>query len=98
MLGIAYYQASTIQWSLERSLRAAMIDEDTTLQDIRDAMADDLDRIGSPDVELTYTVDNSGTVPMAIVTADYDVPLNIPFLPKLMLRYSIEDVVPLPQS
>lgn len=98
MLGIAYYQASTIQWSLERSIRAIMIDEDTSLSDIEAAMADDLDRIGNPDVELTYTLDTSGSVTMAIITADYDIPLNVPFLPTYNLHYSIEDAVPLPES
>lgn len=98
MLGIAYYQASTIQWSLERSIRAVMIDEDITLADIEAAMQDDLERIGSPDLELTYTLDDSGPVPLAIITADYSVPLAIPFLPTLHLNYSIEDVVPIPES
>jgi Flp pilus assembly protein TadG len=98
MLGIAYYQASTIQWSLERSIRAIMIDENTSLSDIEAAMADDLDRIGNPDVELTYTLDTSGSVTMAVITADYNIPLNIPFVPLLNLHYTIEDVVPLPES
>ena len=98
MLGLAYYNASTIQWSLERSLRAVMIDEDTTLADIEAAMEEDMERIGSPDLELTYTLDDSGPVPLAVITAEFDVPLDIPFVPTLNLHYSIEDVVPLPES
>lgn len=98
MLGIAYHNAATIQWSLERSIRMAMIDEDVTLEEIEAAMADDLARAGSPDIALSYTLEESGAVKLAVITADYEVPLNIPLLPALSLHYSVEDVVPVPVS
>jgi len=98
MLGIAYHNASTIQWSLERSIRMAMIDADVTLEEIEAAMAEDLERIGSPDLDLTYTLDESGPVPLAVITADFAVPLNIPLLPAMNLSYSVENVVPLPEA
>lgn len=98
MLGIAYHNAATIQWSLERSIRMAMIDEDVTLAEIEAAMADDLARAGSPDIVLSYTLEESGAVKLAVITADYEVPLNIPLLPALSLHYSVEDVVPVPVS
>jgi hypothetical protein len=98
LLGIAYHNASTIQWSLERSVRMAMIDADVTLEEIEAAMAEDLERIGSPDVDFTYTLDESGAVPLAVITADFKVPLNIPLLPELTLDYSVQNVVPVPEA
>ncbi len=97
MLAMAYYQGATIQWSLERSLRAAMIDPDFTPSDLEEAMADDLARIGSPDVAFSYEVDDSGAVPVAVVTAAYDVPLIVPFLPDMALHFVAENVAPVPQ-
>ncbi|MGE0740699.1 MAG: TadE/TadG family type IV pilus assembly protein [Hyphomonadaceae bacterium] len=96
MLGVAYYEGATIQWSLERSLRSAMIHPDVTLADIEELMADDLVRIGSPEVDFSYVVDDTGAVPLAIVTADYDVPLEIPFLPPFPLHFRAETVAPVP--
>lgn len=98
MLGVAYFHVSTIQWSFERAVRLAMIDSAVTVDDIEAAMADDLARIGSPDVDLTYTLDDSGAAPLAIITANFAIPLSIPFLPTYNLQYTIEDVVPVPND
>ena len=98
MLGLAFHTASTIQWSFERSVRMAMIDADVTLEEIKAAMAEDLARLGSPEVELSYAIDETGHAPLAVNSADFAVPLNIPFLPELSLRYNIETVAPLPDA
>ena len=93
-LGMAYYEGATIQWSLERSLRSAMVHPETTAEDIQEAMQDELQLIGSPDVDFSYEVDDSGAVPLAVVRADYDVPVKVPFLPDLALHFAAENVVP----
>jgi len=95
-LGMAYYDGATIQWSLERSLRAAMIHPDVTAEDIEALMAEDLVIIGSPDIDFSYEIDNSGAVPVAIVRAAYDVPMHIPFVPDLALHFVAENVAPVP--
>lgn len=95
-LGVAYYQGMTVQWALERSLRTAMIEADTDIDDIEALMADDLARIGSPDINLTYVIDDTGEVPLAIVTAQYAAPLNIPFAPHLVIQFSFDEAVPVP--
>jgi Flp pilus assembly pilin Flp len=82
-LGMAYYEGSTIQWSLERSLRTAMVHAETTADDIREEMQDELALIGSPDVDFSYEIDDSGVVQLAVVRADYDVPVRVPFLPDM---------------
>lgn len=98
MLGMAYYEGATMQWSLERNMRAVMLDPDTTEADIEELMAEDLARIGSPDVDFTYEIDESGSVPLGIATASFDVPLNIPFLPDFSLHFSAENVTPVPEA
>lgn len=96
MLGMAHYEGATVQWSLERALRVAMIDSEVSKEEIEALMAEDLARIGSPDVNLSYEIDESGSVPVAVASASYEVPLNIPFLPDLALRYAAENVTPVP--
>jgi hypothetical protein len=95
-LGIAYYEGATIQWSLERGLRTAMVYPGTTADDIQAAMQEELSLIGSPDVDFSYEIDDDGAVPLAVVRADYDVPLKIPFLPDMSLHFSAENVAPVP--
>lgn len=96
LVSLAYYQAATVQWSLERSVRQAMIDESCDAETIKALMADDLKRIGSPAVEITYTRDDSADAPLAVIRAVYTIPLKIPFLPEQALRYTAEDVAPIP--
>jgi hypothetical protein len=98
MLGMAYYEGATVQWSLERTLRAAMIDPDVTPEEIEEALNAQLEIIGSPEIEFNYEIDESGSVPLAVATAEYDVPLHIPFMPDLMLHFSAESIAPPPTS
>lgn len=96
MLGMAYYEGATLQWSLERTLRAAMIDPSMTASDIEAALNERLETIGSPDIDFSYVIDNSGSVSMAVVTAGYEVPLRVPFVPDMALHFSAESVAPAP--
>ncbi len=98
MLGMAYYEGASVQWSLERSLRAAMIDPDMSAADIEAFLNEELETMGSPEVDFSYVIDDSGSVPVAVATANYDVPLNIPFVPDLNLHFSAENVSPVPEG
>jgi hypothetical protein len=93
-LGMAYYEGATIQWSLERGLRTAMVYPDTTAEAIEAAMQEELALIGSPDVDFSYEIDDDGEVPLAIVRADYVIPIRVPFLPDVSLRFTAENVAP----
>jgi Flp pilus assembly pilin Flp len=98
MLGLAYYEGATVQWSLERTLRTAMVHPGMTADDIRTQIEQDLEAIGGPEIVFSYEVDESGTVPLAVVTADYEVPLHIPFVPDFTLHFSAENVAPVPEA
>jgi Flp pilus assembly protein TadG len=96
MLGMAYYEGATVQWSLERVLRAAMVDPETTAEDVETALNEQLEAIGSPEIVFAYVIDDSGCVPVAVATANYEVPLHVPFMPDLALHFSAESVAPAP--
>lgn len=96
MLGMAYYEGATVQWSLERTLRAAMIDPDITPAEIEAALNARLEAIGSPEIDFSYVIDDSGSVPVAVATANYEVPLHVPFVPDMALHFSAESVAPAP--
>jgi Flp pilus assembly pilin Flp len=96
MLGMAYYEGATVQWSLERTLRAAMLDPDITASEIEQALNERLEAIGSPDIDFHYVIDESGSVPVVVATANYEVPLRVPFVPDLALHFSAESVAPAP--
>lgn len=95
-LGMAYYEGATVQWSLERTLRAAMIDPEVTGAQIEASLNERLEAIGSPVVDFSYIIDDSGSVPVAVATANYEVPLRVPFVPDLALHFSAESVAPAP--
>ena len=98
MLGIAYFQGASVQWAMERTLRAAMVHPDLTAAEIEAMLQEDLQEAGSPEVDFSYEIDESGAVPLAVARATYDVPLNIPFIPDIALHFAAENVGPVPQD
>jgi Flp pilus assembly protein TadG len=96
ILGLGFHQGVTVQWSMERSLRAAMLDADVTEEEIAALMAQDLELIGSPAVELSYAIDESGPAPLALVTATHEVPFNVPFAPEFSLTFTASNAAPIP--
>ena len=94
MLALAYYEGATVQWSLERSLRAAMVHPGVTAADIRHAIDEDLDQMGI-DFDFSYHVEEVDTVQLAVARIAYDAPLHIPFVPDASIRFVAENVAPL---
>jgi Flp pilus assembly protein TadG len=98
MLGLAYFEGATVQWALERSLRAAMLHPELTPDDIEAMVMAELADHGSPEIAFAYEIDDTGEVPLAVATASYDVPLEVPFLPDMALHFAAENVAPVPES
>jgi hypothetical protein len=96
IVGMAYYEGATVQWSLERTLRAAMLDPEMNAEDIRAMIEEDLEAIGAPEIEFSHQIEEDGEVPLAVVTVEYDVPLMLPFAPDLSLHFTAENVSPVP--
>ena len=68
----------------------------STAEDIEALLNEQLEAIGSPEIDFAYAIDDSGGVPMAVATANYEVPLHVPFVPDLALHFSAESVAPAP--
>lgn len=98
MLAMAYFEGASVQWAMERTLRSAMVHPDLSATEIEAMLMEDLEEAGSPDVDFNYEIDESGEVPLAVASATYDVPLNIPFLPDMALHFAAENVGPVPQD
>jgi Flp pilus assembly pilin Flp len=98
MLGMAYFEGASVQWAMERSLRAAMVHPDLSATEIEAMLMEDLQEAGSPEIDFNYEIDETGAVPLAVATASYDVALNIPFVPDLSLHFAAENVGPVPQE
>lgn len=94
-LALAFFHGTTIQWAVERAIRTAMIDPEITLGEIKTLVDENLSTIGTPDIALTYEVDRSGALPLAQVTAKYEVQLDIPFVSGITLPFTVETYVPL---
>lgn len=97
-LGSAYYEGATVQRSLERALRTAMVHPELDGSDIEEMLNADLERIGSPEIDFSYTIDDSGEMRMAVARAAYEVPVMIPFIPEIFLAFEAENVMPAPES
>lgn len=97
-LSLAFFHGTTIQWAVERAIRTAMIDPEITLGEIKTLVEEKLNTIGTPDIALTYEVDRSGAVPLAQVTANYEVQMDIPFVPGFTIPFTVETYVPLPSG
>lgn len=98
-LGIAYYQGASVQWSMERTLRTAMVDPEMDESDIREMLAEQLAGVATlEDINFTYEIDDSGEMPLAIARAQYDVPLHIPFISEISIPFEAENVMPAPEA
>jgi Flp pilus assembly protein TadG len=97
-LSIAYFHGATVQWAVDRAMRVAMVDADITSTEIQNLVEEDLGVIGTPDIDLTYTVDNSTEIPLAHVVASYELPVQILFVPEFTMELSVESYIPVPSA
>ena len=97
-LSFAYFKGATMQWAVDRAVRIAMIDSTATITEVRAALDADLGTIGTPDIEFSYVIDDSGAVPLAHVVARYVVPVAIPLLPEFSLPFQVDSYVPVPSE
>jgi Flp pilus assembly protein TadG len=97
-ISIAFFHGSTVQWAVDRAMRVAMVDADITSTEIQALVEEDLGVIGTPDIDVTYTVDNSSEIALAHVVANYEIPVQILFVPEFTMEFSVESFVPVPSA
>lgn len=95
-LGLMLHAANTVQWSLERAARTALVagaPDQATLQ----AVVDGVLAQSAPGAALaiTWTVDTSGSVPLARITGTYVHRMDVPMLPSMNARFPVDVTVAL---
>lgn len=94
-IGVAYYYANSVQFALERTARITMVDQDMSEGQVQTAFANQLAAFTDQDVEVNYTVDSSGAVPIGEFSATYEHQIVIPFVPSFNVTFDVETRVPL---
>jgi len=94
-MGIGYYYAGSVQFALERTARITMVDQDMSEGEVQAAFANELSTFTDQDVDISYTVDDSGDVPIGEFSATYTHEVIIPFVPAFTLSFDVETRVPL---
>jgi len=93
-MGLAYYHAGSVQYALERTARIAMVDQDMSTGEVQSAFQNELSTFTDQDIELSYTIDSSGAVPIAALSATYQHEFVIPFVPSFTIDFPVESRVP----
>ena len=93
-MGLAYYYAGTVQYALERTARLAMVEQDMSTGQIQSAFANELAAITDQDIDISYSIDSSGDVPIASFSATYSHEFVIPFVPSFTIDFPVETHVP----
>lgn len=94
-MGLAYYTAGSVQYALERTARLTMVDQDMTANQVQAAFANELETFTDQNISISYSVDDSGDVPIAIFAATYEHHFVIPFVPTFDVEFPVETRVPL---
>lgn len=94
-LAIGYYYAGSVQFALERTARIAMVDQDMSEGQVQAAFANELAAFTDQDVDISYTVDESGDVPIGEFAATYVHEIVVPFIPSFEISFDVETRVPL---
>jgi len=95
-MGYAFFCGSTVQFALERVARTVMVDNTMTQSTAQSQFNTELTSMGGPHATLTYTVDDSGPVPIARLQATYNHHVVIPLVPEFTLTFTSDTRVPQP--
>jgi Flp pilus assembly protein TadG len=94
-VGLAFYFAGSVQFALERTARMTMVDQDMSAGQVQTAFANELATFTDKDIDLSYTIDNGGSVPIAELNATYVHEFVVPFVPAFEVSFDVETRVPL---
>jgi Flp pilus assembly protein TadG len=94
-VGLAYYTVGSVQFALERTARITMVDQDMSASQVQAAFEGQLETFTDQSINIGYTVDTSGDVPIAIFTATYTHHFVIPLVPQFDVNFPVETRVPL---
>ena len=94
-LSVALHNGNTAKWAVKRAARDVLVDNTLTQAQIQSLVDANLSRVGSKAaVSVSYTVDNSGSVPVGTITGTYTYDVNVPFLTDFTAQFPITVAVP----
>lgn len=94
-MGIVYYTAGSVQFALDQAARSVMVNPAMSSGQVQTAIANQLETLTAQDVTVTYSVDNSGAVPVGEVNAAFSIDVVIPFVPSFSISFNAETHIPL---
>jgi Flp pilus assembly protein TadG len=94
-VGLAFYYAGSVQYALERTARITMVDQDMTQGQVQTAFANELSAFTDQDIDISYTVDDAGAVPIAELSATYVHEFIVPMVPSFEVAFDVVTRVPL---
>lgn len=95
-LGQALFSVASIQWAVERSVRALMIDGSLTQTDLEQRVRDSLRDITDIELQIHYTEDDSHGIPLVRVYTDVSYLVDVPLVPEFSIVYRVDTYVPRP--
>jgi Flp pilus assembly protein TadG len=94
-IGIAYYYAGSVQHALERTARLTMVDQDMSASQVQTAFDNEVSVFTDQSIVVSYSVDTSGDVPIAALSATYAYEVIVPLVPTFTLTFDAQARVPL---
>lgn len=95
-MGYAFFCGSTVQYALERVAREVMVDSSMTQSVVQSHFDTQLKSMKGPKATISYTVDDTGPIPIAQLTATYNHKVVIPLVPEFTLTFTSDTRVPQP--
>ena len=95
-LGQALFTIGSIQWAVERSVRALMIDGSLTQFDLEQRVRDALHDLTDLEFTIHYTEDLSHGIPIVRVYTDITYRVDVPLIPEFSISYRVDTYVPRP--
>jgi Flp pilus assembly pilin Flp len=93
-MGLALYTSSSIQYALEKTARAAMLDGDISASTLQQQFAAQLDEFTDKNVVLAYSTENAGGVEIVVLKTNYVHAFEIPLVPVFEMTFPVEVRVP----
>lgn len=93
-LGLAMYTSSSVQYALEKTARAAMLDGDISAAALQAQFNAALDEFTDKQLQVTYATETASGVGIVVLKTTYVHQFEIPLVPEFSISYPVEVRVP----
>lgn len=92
---LSFHHSNTARWAVEKAARAAVLNGDVDEAAMQALVDSYLSSVDSPvAIDVSYTVDNSSSVPMGTLTANYSRKITVPLAGYYMVSSDFNVAVP----